>query len=267
MLRLGKILGIEVSLHWTLFLLVAWTALRAPVGGAMASAAFISAVFACVLAHEFGHALAARQFGIGTNGITLYPIGGVATLERMPREPLQELWVAIAGPLVNVVIAGLLFAYHGPLTLLLGTAAAPWLGYLILANLGLVLFNLLPAFPMDGGRIFRALAAMFLPYARATNLAASVGKVVAIGLAVYGVLQMHLMLILIAGFVYFVGEAEARAVENERRHESRPGYSPGPSPSRSVSQPHGVVMRALRHGQRVLVVWDESRGVYVAVPS
>ena len=104
MWKLGKILDIDVSLHWTLFLLIGWSALSAPMGSMIASATLISAVFGCVLLHEFGHSLAARQFGIGTSSIVLLPIGGVATLDRMPRDPKQELWVAVAGPLVNVCL-------------------------------------------------------------------------------------------------------------------------------------------------------------------
>ena len=114
MWKLGRILGIDVSLHWSLLLLIAWVGISAPAGGALGAVAFISAIFGCVLLHELGHSMAARQFGIPTASIVLLPIGGIASLERMPRKPLQELWIAVAGPLVNVVIASVLFFLIGP---------------------------------------------------------------------------------------------------------------------------------------------------------
>ena len=149
MWKLGRIAGIEVSLHWTLLLLIVWTGLSAPAGGAIAQIAFTSAIFGCVLLHELGHSLAARQFGIETSSITLLPIGGIASLERMPRSPFQELWIAVAGPLVNVVIAAALFFSMGFLHLFVGDVT--WFRYLMYANIVLVVFNMLPAFPMDGG--------------------------------------------------------------------------------------------------------------------
>ena len=222
--KLTRIAGIDVSVHWTFLLLLGWIVLRTiSSGGTLAILAnhllLIIAVFACVVLHELGHALAARQFGIGTRGITLLPIGGVARLERMPREPFQELWIALAGPLVNVVIAGvLLFAIS------LTSMAAPFsiaalstLGFLqqlFWINVGLVLFNLLPAFPMDGGRVLRALLAMIMSYQNATQNAASVGKVMAILLGTLG-LFVNPMLVLVAVFVFFAGAAEARMVESD----------------------------------------------------
>lgn len=268
MWKLGKILGIDVSLHWTLVLLVAWTGLSAPAGSMLASAALISAVFGCVLLHEFGHSLAARQFGIGTSSIVLLPIGGVASLDRMPRDPKQELWVAVAGPLVNVVIAGILFTVRGSIA-----ASSPfllgWLTSLMSVNIGLVLFNMLPAFPMDGGRVLRAVSAMFMPYVQATNFAASIGRIVAILLGIVGVMNGHLMLIVIAGFVFFVGSAEARAVEADERDRQNLGglryTDPRPlntfeSSHHRSNSPH--VLRALSDGQKVRVIWDDTSRVY-----
>ena len=254
MFRLGKYLDIEVSLHWTLPLMVLWMAASGSLGGFLASAAFAVAIFACVLLHEFGHALAARQFGIRTPRIVLYPIGGVATLERMPRNPKQELWIALAGPLVNVVIAAVLLPALVPVALILGSGAANWLFYLMLANIVLVAFNLLPAFPMDGGRVFRAICAMFTSYADATRLAANVGKVMAVVFAAVGILYSYYMLIFIAGFVYLAGSAEANAVA----HELGPSAAPASLGSQWI--------RAVRNGQVVTAIWDHQRCVYRIVP-
>jgi len=257
MWKLGKILGIDVSLHWTLFLLVGWTAFSAPTGSMFASAALISCVFGCVLLHEFGHSLAARQFGIGTSSIVLLPIGGVASLDSMPRDPKQELWVAVAGPLVNVVIASaigaLLYTFRLPI-LAFSPAGFDWLTSLMYINIGLVVFNMLPAFPMDGGRVLRAVSAMFMPYVRATNLAASVGRVVAVLLGIVGVMNAHLMMVLIAGFVYFVGGAEARAVAADPLNYE--------SPTRKAKLADGKVFRVCHDGMMVNVVWDDKARVY-----
>lgn len=215
--NLGTIDGIKIRLHWSFLLLPIWVFYTTLVGGlgatmALISVVFVLAVFGCVLLHELGHALAARQFGIGTRDIVLLPIGGVASLERMPRNPFQELWIAVAGPLVNVVIAaailvGLQFAAMPESSLML------WLlQRLIVANVILVVFNMIPAFPMDGGRVFRSLLAIVLPYTTATSIAATVGMICAIGLGMYGLFSGHFLLILLAGFVYLAGQAEKSQV-------------------------------------------------------
>ena len=151
------------------------------IGAVIEGVAFILLLFAAVTLHEYGHALTARKFGIRTRDITLYPIGGVARLERMPEKPIQELWVALAGPAVNVVIAAVLFAY-----LLVSNALVPlnqltlttgsFIERLMIVNISLVLFNLIPAFPMDGGRVLRAILAMNMDYVKATNIAAIIGQ-------------------------------------------------------------------------------------------
>jgi Zn-dependent protease len=177
----------------------------------------VSALFVCVVLHELGHALTARRFGIGTSDITLLPIGGVARLERMPKKPSQEFWVAVAGPAVNVVIAAVLLG----IMLLIGQeqiASANLLsGQSILANLFtinvvLVIFNMLPAFPMDGGRVLRSLLAMKLPYLQATQIAARVGQMMAVMFALLGLLG-NPFLFLIALFVFVGAGGEVRMAQ------------------------------------------------------
>ena len=166
-LKLGKIAGIEIFLHWTFFLLLGFVFFSDLGQGTPAAALgvlFVLALFGCIVLHELGHALAARKYGIPTRDITLLPIGGVARLERMPREPKQELWVAVAGPLVNVAIAAFLFVAimvirFTNLDAIVPHAQRSFLWPLLLMNLFLIAFNMLPAFPMDGGRVLRALLA------------------------------------------------------------------------------------------------------------
>jgi len=218
--RIGRLLGIEVRIHLTFLLLLGFIGLAHWLPERSAAAAgsgvlFFSLLFVCVLLHELGHALAARQFGIKTKDITLLPIGGVARLERMPEKPLQELWVALAGPLVNVIIAAALLV--GLLVRGGDFGFGSWstgsmVERLLTANVFLVLFNLLPAFPMDGGRVLRALLAMQLPYARATRIAARIGQGMAVLFGFAG-LFLNPFLILIALFVWIGAAQEANAAE------------------------------------------------------
>jgi Zn-dependent protease/CBS domain-containing protein len=218
---LGRILGTEVRIHLTFFLLIAWFAIAAGARGGQAAAIdaviFLLAVFACVLAHEYGHVLTARAFGIGTKDITLLPIGGVASIERMPERPGQELLIAIAGPAVNVVIAAVLILVFGVRLDGASVAAMAEAGQIDLAtrlaivNVMLVLFNLLPAFPMDGGRVLRALLSYRLERAQATRIAARIGQAVAFGLGFLGLFG-NPMLIFIALFVFLAASHESYAV-------------------------------------------------------
>ncbi len=221
--RLGRFLGIDVYMHGTFLLLLAFFGLRAGMsegaGAGVAEVAWMVALFGCVVLHEYGHALPARAFGIGPRDITLYPIGGVASLNSMPRSPAKELLVAGAGPLVNVVLAFLFAGYH---TL----TADPVLGaysatgelalplQLAIMNLGLGLFNLVPAFPMDGGRILRALLSLSGNRVAATLWAARVGRLAAFGFAVAGLFG-NPMLLVIAAFIWFGAGAESRHVQVE----------------------------------------------------
>ncbi len=209
--KLARIAGIDLYVHATFFMVVAWIALiywnqSQRVQAVVEGVGFILALFACIVLHELGHALTARRYGIRTRDITLLPIGGVARLERMPDEPLQELWVALAGPAVNVVIALLLFVWLRASGLWesvdrLGVAIGGFAERIMVANAMLAGFNLLPAFPMDGGRALRALLATRMEYTRATQRAAMIGQGMAILFGFVG-LQGNPMLIFIALFVW-----------------------------------------------------------------
>lgn len=215
--RLVRLAGIDVRVHATFFLLLAWFgfAYHADGGfGAMiVGLTFIMLLFVCVILHEFGHALAARAYGIGTHDITLLPIGGVARLERIPEKPLQELVVALAGPAVNVVIAFGLFVVLGRFFYwddlsALDAGGGSILAKLLAINVILVVFNLLPAFPMDGGRVLRALLATRLKHAQATRIAANVGQGMAVILGILGLLG-NPVLLFVAVFVFFGAQQEA----------------------------------------------------------
>ncbi len=229
--RICEINGTQVRVHVTFFLLLAWFGLSFFFSEGAASAffgvLFILVLFACVVLHEFGHATAARYFGIRTPDITLLPIGGVARLERMPRKPHQELIIAIAGPLVNVFIASVLLLVLGgmppidPAVMRLGDPSQ-FLPNLLRINIMLVLFNLVPAFPMDGGRMFRAVLAMGLGYARATQVAASVGQLMAILFGVVGILTPSPILLLIAVFIFMAAGQEAAMVKIQDATEGLP---------------------------------------------
>lgn len=216
--KLGRFAGIDVFVHATFLLLIAWVGyshwLQNRSWGEVAGGIlFILALFLCVVLHEYGHALTARRFGVKTRDITLYPIGGVARLERMPDNPIEELWVALMGPAVNVVIAALLFVYlvvTGGLVPLtdLTVASGSFAARLLTLNLTLALFNLIPAFPMDGGRVLRAALAMRMDYVRATQIAASVGQGVALLFGLIGLFS-NPFLVFIALFVWIGASQES----------------------------------------------------------
>lgn len=220
--RIARIAGIDVFIHATFLLIIGWMGLiywqqTRSLEGALGGILFTLLLFTCVVLHEFGHALTARRYGVKTRDITLYPIGGVARLERMPEKPIQEFWVALAGPLVNVVIAGLLFAWllaSGGLSTLTGASITTggFLPRLLLVNVSLVLFNLIPAFPMDGGRVLRAALAMRMEYTRATQIAANIGQGLALLFGLVGLLY-NPFLIFIALFVWIGAAQEASMVQ------------------------------------------------------
>jgi len=219
-LSIGTVAGTAIRVHITFLLFLGWIfAASWAAGGSMAaweSLVFMLLLFACVVAHEFGHIFTARAFGVSTPDVTLLPIGGVARLERIPEEPWEEFLVAIAGPLVNVAIAILLvllagahlngsdlYAVESPRTSMIDRLAA--------VNLFLAVFNMIPAFPMDGGRVLRALLASRMGYVRATEIAAFIGQGVAFALGFVG-LFWNPLLIFIAIFVYLAASSEAHLV-------------------------------------------------------
>lgn len=232
--QIARVAGIPIRIHATFLLLIGWIVFGVLAEGqgvapAIEAAILLLAVFACIVLHEFGHALTARRYGIRTRDITLLPIGGVARLERIPERPLHEFLVAIAGPAVTLLLAGLL----------LGVLAAAWpvearrivaflnpvwnvlsgnpplegpggfVAELFLVNVMILFFNLIPAFPMDGGRVLRAVLATRLDYVRATQIAASVGQVLAVLLAVIGINGHNLLLPLVALFVFLAAGQES----------------------------------------------------------
>ncbi len=221
--RLGTYFGIPVYMHLTFLLLLAWVAIihwtqsgraDAVLGGIL----FIIFIFGCVVLHEFGHALTARRYGIKTRDITLLPIGGLARLERMPDDPRHELWVALAGPAVNVVIAAVVWVSLGAAGALvpldrLSMTDGPFLERLMVVNVFLVVFNLIPAFPMDGGRVLRALLATRMEYTRATSIAAGVGQWLAYVFGFIGLFGGNPMLLFIAFFVWIGAASEASMVQ------------------------------------------------------
>ena len=244
--RIGTLAGIGIYLHWTFLILLAWVGLTHFTRGddltdAVHGFVFIIALFGVIVLHELGHAMAARHYGIPTKDITLLPIGGLARLERMPEDPKQELVVAIAGPLVNVALAmvcivgiallaglsnlhsimsrgvddlGFVTENYQAVPTLSQTAliGAGFLSKMLVVNIVLVVFNLLPAFPMDGGRVLRALLAMKMNYVSATQTAASVGQGMAILFGLLG-LFFNPFLVFIALFVWMGAASEASMVQ------------------------------------------------------
>ncbi|GMU33259.1 MAG: site-2 protease family protein [Planctomycetia bacterium] len=216
--KLAEFRGIGVYMHATFLILIGfvilshWSAGQS-FGKTLEGVVFILALFVCVVLHEFGHALMAAHYGIKTRDITLLPIGGVARLERMPEKPVQELWVALAGPAVNVVIAAGIFLWirftdaFVPLEQLSVTGGS-FLERMMVVNVILVVFNMLPAFPMDGGRVLRALLATRLEYARATQIAANIGQAMALLFAFLGFFT-NPFLIFIGLFVWIGAAQEA----------------------------------------------------------
>jgi Zn-dependent protease len=225
-LSIPKIAGINIYIHWTFSLLIVWIIynnMRAGLDTSQVvwSVIFVLSLFVCVTLHELGHALSARRYGIKTKDITLYPIGGVARLEKMPEKPKQELIVALAGPAVNFIIALLLSpiilssdltADESSKVLIIG--AHNFLPMLGMLNVTLAVFNLIPAFPMDGGRVLRALLAMKLGRVKATQIAAGIGKLLAFGFIVMG-FYSNPFLIFIGLFIILGANAEEKMVKTQ----------------------------------------------------
>ncbi|CAA9461245.1 MAG: Putative zinc metalloprotease MJ0392 [uncultured Rubrobacteraceae bacterium] len=272
--KIGRFAGIDVKVHWTFFLLLAFfgyigygTASQSGVNVALGIAVTIGvilALFLCVVLHEFGHSLVAQKLGIDVTDITLLPIGGVARLKTLPEKPVDEIKIAVAGPLVNVVLApiflGLALAFGVDFSSPPGLAAAQQsaggaLFYLGIVNIFLVVFNLIPAFPLDGGRVLRGLLAIRLGPVRATDISAAIGQVLAIALGFLGFATGNLGLILIAIFVFFGASGEQQMV---RQRETTRGLDVsdvmGTKRRTETVSPYsnfGQVLDAVIHGYQV----------------
>ena len=274
--KIGRVAGIDLKVHWTFFLLLAFFAFSGYQGSgsltnALVTALVIVALFVCVVLHEYGHSLVAQRLGIEIQDITVLPIGGVARLRSLPERPWDEVKIAIAGPLVNVVLAPIFFA----IALLLGAtpldianivqggnSLGQIFAYLGFINVALVVFNLIPAFPLDGGRVLRGLLATRLGAVRATDVSATIGQFFAAAFFLIGLLGGNFLLALVAVFIYFGATGEAQMV---REHEQTRGLSVsdvmGTKPrTETVTPSHtfGQVLDSVVHGyQEDFPVVDE----------
>jgi len=220
--KFGSVSGIDLFVHWSFLVMLVgifgfyvyqgWT-----IVAALAGIGLILSVFTCVVLHELGHAFMARKFGIPTIDIIMYPIGGVARLARMPREPKQELLIALAGPAVNVAIVAVLYVLAKVLNTPISAESifqpqANLISVLLWINVGLVLFNMVPAFPMDGGRVLRAALASQMEYRTATHIASLIGQGLALVFGIYGLFTGMWTLPLVAVFVFMGARQEVQNV-------------------------------------------------------
>ena len=275
--KIGRFSGIEVRVHWTFLLLLAFYAFlgyqaSGTLAGALTPTAVIVALFVCVLLHEFGHSLVAQRLGIEIRSITLLPIGGVSNLESLPEKPSEEVKITLAGPLVNVVLAPIFFGVglllgaepRMPTDLFMGIGSVGqfffYLGYL---NVVLAVFNLIPAFPLDGGRVLRGLLATRLGAPRATEIASMVGQLFAFAFFLIGLLGGNFILALIGVFIFFGANGEAQMVK-QREQTSGLAVSDvmGTKPRTETVTPYhtfGQVLDSVIHGyQEDFPVVDES---------
>lgn len=292
-LKIGQFFGIGVYIHWTFFLLPLWAIINlrdSPISP-LTIVGLIAAIFTCVVLHEFGHALTARLFGIGTRDITLYPIGGVARLERMSEKPWEEFWIAVGGPAVNVLIALLLivggiaiaridpsliqFPTEGGFTSTTGLLF--W--NLLFANIIMILFNMLPVFPMDGGRVFRSILSMWVGQLKATRIAAFLGVPVAILVLIPLAWMMGSpWLFVVVLFVLIAGQQELRYVEwkHQQKWEEEPipavpvanSYGYRSSSAYTETPRANVPMAGFAFQPTVAVyIWDNQMGAWVKEPN
>jgi Zn-dependent protease len=265
-LKIGRFFGINLQIHWSFWLLPLWVVFTSgggPDGESLPlHLAVLAAAFGCVVLHEYGHALTARLFGIATRDITLYPIGGVARLERMSEQPLEEFCIAIAGPLVNVAIAVLLIlglsasAVANPA--FLRGAAGELLVLLAWLNIWLFLFNMLPGFPMDGGRILRALLSMPLGHVPATRVAVFVSFGMAVVLGPAAMFFWHTPWPMLIGlFLILAGQQELLALEMRERQRQEEA-APRSSPDAEMPPSHGMPT-----GHVTVYVWDVRKHCWI----
>jgi len=274
--KLGTLGGVEIYAHSTCVVLLAAQLVQPMIVGGWGLAAYrlalILAVLGFIVLHELGHAWMARQYGIGTRDITLYPIGGVASLERMSEEPREEFWIAVAGPAVTTVIVAMLrlptlilpewFPCRTTASFLPGCFVFD----LALINLALLLFNLVPAFPMDGGRALRALLSVSLGRLRATKIAAGLGAGFALLFGLFGALSGQVILVLVAAFIYFVGKREMASVQHDELLRQIPAVEVLPSeteiPDAAKSGSPRSGMLTWEESVRVWVFWENGRPVH-----
>ncbi|MHB8792797.1 MAG: site-2 protease family protein [Thermoleophilia bacterium] len=232
--KVGRVFGIELRIHITFFLIIVYAAYVWGWGmpdtlgwpGAVYGAVLISVLFICVVIHELSHSRLAQHYGADVESITLLPIGGVSMLKNMPEEPKKELWVSLVGPLSNLVIAAflgiVLLLVPGKVTaetaeqfadLIGGITLQGFVTYMLIINVLLALFNLLPAFPLDGGRVLRSILAQYMPYMKATRVAVTTGQVFAFILGITGLMLGAWIWLIIAIFIYFGAEQEGRGTE------------------------------------------------------
>ena len=221
-IKLIRIKGIAVSLHWTFIFLFAWILIlqainRASLSETIWSLTAVAAIFCCVILHELGHAMVASRYGILTRSILLLPIGGVAKMEKMPDKAAEEIAISVAGPLVNLLIAALLIPFmttYIPFwkssTVIYNIQANNFIYYLHTVNIMLALFNLIPAFPMDGGRVLRGCLALLMDYKRATHISAITGRIIAGMFIAVGLFTFNLILVVIGIFIILAGASEEK---------------------------------------------------------
>lgn len=222
--KLGRVAGIDVYVHPTFLFILLFPQVTA--WGAFGLALVLTG-FGCVLLHELGHALMARQFGIATEDITLYPIGGVARLQRMPRSPGAELLIALAGPAVNVAIVGVIVTLSTLGAIVPGSLPWQFISSLLVVNAVLALFNLIPAFPMDGGRVLRAALSGWIGRLNATRIAAGLGRGLALAFGFYCLINGLLMQTALAAFIFLAAGTELRSVERETSRDRHEGAGQG----------------------------------------
>lgn len=223
-IRLLTVMGVRINIHWTFLLLIAWILImqavsRASIGQTIWALIAIASIFACVVLHELGHALTASHYHIRTRDITLYPIGGIATMEKLPAKPLEEIFISMAGPLVNLVIAAVLLPFIPDYVPFWKTAgvidnvhAGNFVLYLHSINMILALFNLIPAFPMDGGRVLRGILGLFMQDDSPTYIAILTGRIIATLFILIGLFSFNLILPVIGLLIVFADAGEEQLV-------------------------------------------------------
>jgi len=280
--KIATLFEIPIKVHWTFAFFFVWIAyIGNQMGMDMAGIArlcgFAIVMFFCVVLHELGHSLTAARYGVKTKDIIISPIGGIARLLRIPEKPMQELLIAVAGPAVNLVIAGLLFVglyFLGQQGVgLVGNPekifeqSSNFMPALFWLNLALIVFNMIPAFPMDGGRVFRALLAMRMDRGKATRVAGRVGQLISIGFAIYGIVSGDFLLVFIGAFVFISAANEFRHVNADQRlvQGKVADILRGEYTSLKLSDPISLAINKVREGLEkdflVFDSWGSLRGV------